>query len=54
MNTTTKSLIHGAVSVVLFAIPLVLSSNNPGLTLTVGGILNAIYHMLVAYGSTLS
>jgi hypothetical protein len=44
-------IVHGVVSVVLFAIPLVLSSNNPALTLTVGGILNAVYHALFGWFS---
>lgn len=47
------SIVHGLVSVVLFAIPLLLSSGQPVLTLTVGGILNVVYHFLAAtYGQT--
>jgi hypothetical protein len=42
-----KPIVHGIVSIVLFAIPLALASNVPILDLTVGGILNTLYHWLV-------
>lgn len=52
MNNTSKSLVHGAVSVLLFGIPLVLMSNNTGLDLTIGGLLTATYHGLLMWSQS--
>jgi hypothetical protein len=49
MPNYLRSLVHGAVSVVLFAIPLALASHSPMLDLTLGGVLNMVYHFLVGY-----
>jgi hypothetical protein len=52
MSNGTKSIVHGLVSAVLFAIPLVINLNAPWESLTIGAVLNAIYHYLVAYMSS--
>jgi hypothetical protein len=49
MSNGTKSIVHGLVSVALFAIPLVINLSAPWESLTVGGVLNAIYHYLVGW-----
>lgn len=38
-----NKIIHAVAAIVLFGIPIVLSSHNGYLDLTVGGILNAVY-----------
>lgn len=48
MSNAYKSVLHGVVSVLLFAIPLALASHSPLLDLSVGGLLNAVYHFLVS------
>jgi hypothetical protein len=52
MSNGQKSIVHGVVSAVLFALPLVINLNAPWESLTIGGVLNAIYHYLVATYST--
>lgn len=48
MNNSTKAIVHGLVSAVLFALPLVINLNAPWESLSIGAVLNAIYHYLVA------
>ena len=52
MSNFKQSFLHGIVSVLLFAIPLVLAHAGAWQGLTIGGVLNLIYHWLfAAYGS---
>lgn len=47
MSVIKKSVIHGVTSVLLFGLPIILMSNAPWLNLTIGGVLNAMYHSIV-------
>lgn len=38
-----NKIIHWVAAVVLFGIPLIISSHSPILDLTIGGVLNAVY-----------
>ena len=46
-NSVWKSLLHGVIALVLFAIPAVLAIHGSWQDLTIGGILNLIYLHLV-------
>lgn len=44
-----NKIIHAIAAVVLFGIPIILSTHNGVLDLTIGGILNAVYLALSQY-----
>lgn len=39
----TNKVFHAVAAIILFAIPVILSSHNGALDLTIGGVLNALY-----------
>lgn len=52
MSITKTALLHGVVSFVLFAFPFVLNLASPYENVTIGAVLNALYHWVVGYAQS--
>jgi hypothetical protein len=52
MSITTKSIVHGLVGAVLFGLSMFMTSGNPALGLTVGGVLTFVYHAIYGWYTT--